>query len=337
MSNALEIATRLGMPRRLVSAAKRNLSRKARALRAALEGAAGVKRQAEAARFAAESARLDADRAQNQAADARDALEQQKSDFQKWVQQVVHLQAGDPVRVRNFDRDGRVVRMRIDQHRAEVDVGSFSVEVPLGDILPPETPPPPPRPPRAPAAKPAPRKPARPRRPAQPARDSRVESRQRKPRRRDEAKARPKRQYAPLTEAEIKALQFGDGVVVKRLHRQGRIVRVELEKRFAIVSVGAFEVEVPFDGLAVSELSRKPPADIPPSKSAEPSAFGGKRPPDAKEEQRAPRPAEPPVPEAEAAPDAKTEQPAAKPTEPPAPEPETAPDTTSEQPGLRPQ
>jgi type IV secretory pathway VirB10-like protein len=132
-------------------------------------------------------------------------------------------------------------------------------------------------------------------------------------------------------------LQFGDEVVVKRLHRQGRIVRVESEKRFAIVSVGAFEVEVPFDGLAVYELSRKRPGDKPPSKSTEPSASGGKRPPDAKPEQLTPQPAEAPAAEAEAAPDAKAGQFAAKPTEPAAPEAETAPDTTSEQPGSPPQ
>lgn len=246
MSNAIAIAKRLGMPRRLINAARQNLSRRVRALHTALEGAAGVKRQAEEARAAAETARLDADRAQSQADNARASLERQQSDFQKWVQQVVHLQSGDPVRVRNFDRDGRVVRLRLDQHRAEVDVGAFTVEVPLGDVLPPETAPPPPRP--QPVA-PAQAKPAKVRTRPQPAGASQPEPRQRKPRRRDDRK--PKRQYLPLTEAQASALQFGDTVIVKRLHRGGRVVRVEPAKHVAFVSVGAFEVEVPFDGLAV--------------------------------------------------------------------------------------
>ena len=309
MSNAIEIAKRLGMPRRLISAAKRNLSRKARALQAALEGATGAKRLAEAARSAAESARLDADRAQNRATDAQAALEQQKSDFQKWVQQVVHLQAGDAVRVRNFDRDGRVVRMRIDQHRAEVDVGSFTVEVPLGDVLPPETPAPPPRPPRVPASVSAPAKPARPRQPSQSAAGAPARSAQRKPRRRDESKARPQRQYQSLTEAEIDALQFGDRVVVKRLHRQGRIVRVESARHYAIVSVGAFEVEVPYDGLALPEPSRKRVSEKPPAKPAKPSTPQPATTSDTKSEQPTPEPAEPATPEAETSPDASSEQP----------------------------
>ena len=260
MSNAISIAKRLGMPKRLINAARNNLSKKARALRAALEGAAGVKRQAEHARTAAETARIDADKALNEAADARASYEEKKANFQKWVQRVVHLQPGDPVRVRNFDRDGQVIRMRIDQHRAEVDVGSFSVEVPLGDILPPETPPPPPRPEPKPAAVPAKAKTGRaaqksrePKRPA-------GESRHGKPQRREERKSPPqaKRQYSPLSAARIEALEPDDKIIVKRLHREGRVVRVEPAKHQVIVSVGVFEVEVPYDGLALSEVQQAP-------------------------------------------------------------------------------
>jgi DNA mismatch repair protein MutS2 len=271
MSNAIEIARRLGMPRRLISAARRNFSRKARALRAALEGAAGAKRLAEAARSAAETARLDADRAQNQADHARASLEQQRSDFQQWVQQVVHLQSGDSVRVRNFDRDGRVVRLRLDQHRAEVDVGSFTVEVPLGDVLPPATPAPPERPPRPRAPAPAPAKPAKPRRAPPPAAGARTHPAKRKPRKRDRVDAPPKRHYLPLSEEQINALQFGDRVVVKRLHREGRVVRVEPAKHVAFVSVGAFEVEVPFDGLALPERPTKRATTRPTPSPAKPA------------------------------------------------------------------
>ncbi|HQL55573.1 MAG TPA: hypothetical protein PLQ87_12765, partial [Phycisphaerae bacterium] len=53
-SNAIEVAQRLGMSKRMIAAARRNLSRKARALHAALEGTRQVKRQAESARRAAD-------------------------------------------------------------------------------------------------------------------------------------------------------------------------------------------------------------------------------------------------------------------------------------------
>ena len=277
MSNAISIAQRLGMPRRLISAANNNLSRKARALRAALEGAAGVKRQAEHARTAAESARLDADRAQSEAADARAAYEEKKTNFQKWVQRVIHLQPGDPVRVRNFDRDGQVTRMRIDQHRAEIDVGSFSVEVPLGDILPPETPPPPPRP--KPKAAPAPVKPkatlTSPK--SRPTGKPPRAARRNQPRERTDHQDRgqPKRQYPPLSAAQIEALRPDDKIIVKRLHREGRIVRVDSAKHQMVVSVGLFEVEVPYDGLALSETPQHPRQKPPHSKRAQPGSPSG--------------------------------------------------------------
>lgn len=148
LSNAINIAQTLGMPRRLVAAARRHLSGTARALHQAMEGTVAAKRQAEEARDAAETAKLHADKAHGEAQAAREKLERQQADFQAWVARVVHLQPGDAVRVRGFDRDGRIVRMRLDLQRAEIDVGSFTVEAPLGDVLPPETPAPPPRPQR---------------------------------------------------------------------------------------------------------------------------------------------------------------------------------------------
>ncbi|MFH1746873.1 MAG: MutS2/Smr-associated SH3 domain-containing protein [Planctomycetota bacterium] len=254
-SNAIDIAQRLGMSKRLVAAARRNLSHRARALNAALRGTASAKRQAEQARQAAEHAQLEANTAHGHATAARERLERQQADFRTWVQQVVHLQPGDPVRVRNFDRDGRILRMRIDQQRAEVDVGTFAVEVPLGDVLPPQTPEPPPRPPRpvVPAA-PAPQ--AVKRTPAQ--HTSTSKPRTSKPRQRAEnatepetPRSDPRQSLPPLTDEQANQLQPGDSVYVKRFHRNGQVVRIKSAKRHMIVSVGALEVEVPYEGLAI--------------------------------------------------------------------------------------
>ena len=247
-SNAIEIAGRLGMPRRLVNAAQRNLSRKARALRSALEGTRVVKRQAETARKEAETAKLEADRVQGEADAARARFEQQQADFQTWVQRVIHLQAGDAVRVRNFDRDGRIVRMRLDLHRAEVDVGAFSVEVPLGDVLPPQTPEPPKRPQPKPVVVVArPRKQGRPREAGAAAAPVKhvTESKPSRPATAAERPARP-----ALTDAQAAALKPTDVVYVQRFHRPGQIVRLVPGKKLAVVNMGLLEVEVPFDGLA---------------------------------------------------------------------------------------
>ena len=255
-SNAIDVAQRLGMPRRLANAARRNISQKAKALGAALRGTSRAKRQAEQARQAAEKAQMKADEAHGEAQKARTRLEQQQAEFQTWVQRVVHLQPGDAVRVRNFDRDGRVVRVRLEQQRAEVDVGAFAVEVPLGDVLPPETSPPPPRPPTprpapAPATPPTGDKPKRAkrtdRRPPQP-----KESRPKRSGKPTGERPRPQKRPPPppLTPEQLDALQTGDAVHVKRFHRNGVVARVEPDRKLAVVSLGLLEIEVPYDGLA---------------------------------------------------------------------------------------
>jgi dsDNA-specific endonuclease/ATPase MutS2 len=198
-------------------------------------------------------------------------LERQQADVQKWVQRVVHLQPGDAVRVRGVDRDGKIVRVRLDLHRAEVDVGSFSVEVPLGDVLPPETPAPPPKP----APPPRPRQePPKQRHEGHPPRGDRELQRpnvpagtgpgagqppQRggpqgahEPRQQSGPRdgKRPPPEYPSLTDEQAAKLETGERVYVKRFHRDGVIIRVVPEKKVAAVSVGLLEVEVPFSGLA---------------------------------------------------------------------------------------
>jgi DNA mismatch repair protein MutS2 len=281
-SNAIEVAERLGMSKRLISLAHRNISRKARVLRAVLESTRAVKRQAEAARRQAEAARLQAGEAQSDADAARLRLERQQADFRQWVQRVVHLQPGDRVRVRDFDRDGKIVRLRLDQQRAEVDVGAFSVEVPLGDVLPPETPAPPPKPPwpSVPLGPGRPGRPAglrpgavrlRPPRPTRPAPPQ--EARQDEP--------RPRPALPSLTQEQIDALQPQDAVYVTRFHREGRVVRLNHAKQIAIVDMGLLEVEVPFHGLAIPapalEPAETPRPETPPPTPDQPA---GRREPD---------------------------------------------------------
>lgn len=251
LSNALEIAQKLGMPKRMVGNARRYLSKKTRELHAAIAGTRHVKRQAEDARREAEEAQVAAGQAQTAAAAARARLEQQQRDFQEWVQRVVHLQAGDPVRVRNFDRDGKIVRLRLEQQRAEVDMGAFAVEVPLGDVLPPHVTPPPAR--ATPAAVPPGRAERKERRRAAQSGSSAGSVRPR-PAERPEPPA-PK----PLTAEQARLLQPQAAVYVKRFHREGRIVRVHETKGVAVVSVGALELEVPFDGLALPRDDRPAP------------------------------------------------------------------------------
>ncbi len=262
-SNAIDIAERLGFPRRLIGAARRHLLKKDRVLRTAIARTAESKRAAETARAAAEDARLAASAAQAAADSERDRLQRQQRDYEAWVRRVVHLRPGDPVRVRNFDRDGKLVRLMLEQQRAEIDIGPFAVEAPLGDLLPPDAPPPPaPEPRRAgvwtkaalgtrPRAAPPHRNDVRGRDGVAPA--QRPSVRDGRPRRGEHDARRPV--LPSISDEQGGALKPGDPVYAKRFHREGRIVRVNPAKRLAVVAVGVLEMELPFSGLAM------PPSD----------------------------------------------------------------------------
>lgn len=283
MSNAISIAQRLGMPKRLVHAARQQLPRDAKALRRALAGVERAKRVAEAARREADDARLAAGQTREKADAEKRLLERQRADFQDWVRAVVNLRQGDAVRVRNFDRDGRVVRMRLDLHRAEVDVGPFSIEVPLGELLPPQAPAPPPRAPAARSGDSAASAAGGGRPRGVPPRvvlySSRGRRRERgtreaqrdatgagaaaaQPEQRDGRRAGPAHASQPLpmpslTAEQAEQLRAGDRLYVKRFHREGVVVRVNAARRVAVVTVGVLELEVPFEALALPEVAQR--------------------------------------------------------------------------------
>ncbi|MFQ5412064.1 MAG: MutS2/Smr-associated SH3 domain-containing protein, partial [Phycisphaerae bacterium] len=134
-SNAIAIASRLGMPKKLVSSAHRHLAGRHRALKRAIAGTLTARRRAERARRDAEQARREAARETLAALDRAKALEAERRAYGLWVDQIVRLQPGDTVRVRGFDEAGRVLRVRMDKQRASISIGTKEVEVPLSDLV----------------------------------------------------------------------------------------------------------------------------------------------------------------------------------------------------------
>ncbi|HPF38683.1 MAG TPA: DNA strand exchange inhibitor protein [Phycisphaerae bacterium] len=134
-SNAIAIASRLGMPKKLVASAKRSLARRHRALNKAIAGTLTARRDAERARRDAEQARQDAARETLVALDKIKHLEAQISQYEQWVKRIIDLKPGDVVRVRKFDDPGRIVRVRLEKQRAVVAVGAIEVEVGLSELL----------------------------------------------------------------------------------------------------------------------------------------------------------------------------------------------------------
>jgi len=135
LSHAIAIASRLGMPRKLVLAARRNLAGGYRALNRAIAGTLQARRLAEQGRYDAEKARQDAARQTLAALDRERALEGERQRYAAWVQRVTQLQPGDEVHVKTFDRPGRIFRVRLERQSATVDLGGMQVDVPLADLV----------------------------------------------------------------------------------------------------------------------------------------------------------------------------------------------------------
>jgi DNA mismatch repair protein MutS2 len=134
MSNALTIARRLKLPRRLIDRARKYLRRKRKGpelakiheLRAEAER---VRAEAIAARIAADAER-DALRAQSAEAARRQAAEEALRAARE------RLQVGDAVRVERFDKTGVVSRVDLRKRLIRVSVGLGQWEVPLDEVFP---------------------------------------------------------------------------------------------------------------------------------------------------------------------------------------------------------
>ncbi len=133
-SNAIAIASRLGMPKRIIDAARGHLSRQGRALHKAIAGTVETRRRAEEARAEAEAAQREADQVRAAMQQQKEQLERQQAEFASWTRAIARLRPGDAVHVRRFDRPGTVVRMQLHKQTAVVSVGAMEIEVPLADL-----------------------------------------------------------------------------------------------------------------------------------------------------------------------------------------------------------
>lgn len=134
-SNAIAIASRLGMPKSLVQTARKHLAGQHRALNRAIAGTLRSRREAERARRDADQARADAARATLAALDQAKALEKRQQMYAVWVDRILRLQPGDGVHVTKFDSAGRIVRVRFDRQMATVNLGTMDVEVPFSELV----------------------------------------------------------------------------------------------------------------------------------------------------------------------------------------------------------
>ncbi len=135
MSNALQIARRLKLPRDLVRRAHRYLRRRQRR-GPEMAQLQRLREEAEKAREEALVAQHEAERQRAELRETTERLEREKEEADALREARLKLQPNDVVRVPRFDKPGRVVRVDFKRNIALVSVGLGQWEVPLEEVFP---------------------------------------------------------------------------------------------------------------------------------------------------------------------------------------------------------
>jgi len=133
-SNALIIAQRLGMSKRMIARAKSYLDDQTRALSQAIEGTLASRRKAELARKDARDAAIEAKREREKFEASDRDMKQSQEKFNSWTKWINDLTPGDEVFIAPLKRKGKVVRMQLHKQSALVSSGAMDVEVSLRNL-----------------------------------------------------------------------------------------------------------------------------------------------------------------------------------------------------------
>lgn len=135
-SHAIAVAQRLGLSRRLISAARRHLGRQGKQFRRAIQATSAVRKSAEEARIEATRARLDAQGQAEMYESKLADLHRLQGEFETWLASLAEMNKGDELFVPSLNKTGRLVRLELHRQLAVVDADNMQVEVPLSQLMP---------------------------------------------------------------------------------------------------------------------------------------------------------------------------------------------------------
>ena len=135
-SHAITVAQRLGMPKRMTTAARKHVKDQTRQFRRAIRATGEARQVAEAARVEAREAQQAAEVRQEAYESRLAELHRVKEDFEAWLASLSQLRTGDEVFVPSLGKTARLVRMELHKQIALVDCGAVQVEVPLSQLMP---------------------------------------------------------------------------------------------------------------------------------------------------------------------------------------------------------
>lgn len=134
-SNALIIASRLGMSKRLVKKAKSYLSGRHRAFKKAIAATVDSRRQSERARIEANKTMLDAEQQRIHYENEARRLQEARKRQDEWHNWIGTLRPGATIYVRKFETTAKLVRLQLQKQTAVITHGHIEMEVPLADVV----------------------------------------------------------------------------------------------------------------------------------------------------------------------------------------------------------
>jgi DNA mismatch repair protein MutS2 len=135
-SHAITVAHSLGLPKRIVAAARQYMTEQGKQFNRAIRATSMARQSAEDARTQATQATVAA-RSQQEVYEAKLAdLHRLKEDFETWLLRLGELKNGDEIFIPALGKPGKLARLELHRQMAVVDSGSMQVEVPLKELMP---------------------------------------------------------------------------------------------------------------------------------------------------------------------------------------------------------
>ncbi len=135
-SHAITVAERLGLPKRIVEAARRHVGQRGGQFAKAMRRTGAARRQAEEARAGAAAAEVEAQTQAERLQEQFEDVERLKGEFAAWLARLAEMKPGDTIFLPAMNRNARLARLETHRQVAVVDFDNIQREIPLTELMP---------------------------------------------------------------------------------------------------------------------------------------------------------------------------------------------------------
>ncbi|MBN1554767.1 MAG: hypothetical protein JXA11_08475 [Phycisphaerae bacterium] len=135
-SHAITVAERLGLPKRIIEAARRHVGRRGGQFAKAMRRTGAARRQAEEARADAAAAEIIAQTRAERLQEQFEDVGRLKDEFGAWLARLAEWKPGDSIYVPSMKRGGTLARLETHRQIAVIDFDNLQWEIPLTELMP---------------------------------------------------------------------------------------------------------------------------------------------------------------------------------------------------------